>query len=256
MVSAKMDLLIKRLEQRANEKQEVMHIHDSHMTCEECGNTRHSGSNYSETHEDVNFVNNNYSRPQQNQGWNQQQRPNYQSNYQGNYQGNNFNNFNQPPLRELIAGQSKLMEGLSRKVATNDKILENINNRMDSFASAIKNQHSFNKMIESQIAQLMAVVPPSDKGKIPRQLEDLETANLVDIHNAAFYYTQPLEGRWIDHTLPGKKGDPGRPAIPIAIGPYIFQEAVCDFRASVNIMPKVIYDQINGDTLLYTNMHL
>jgi uncharacterized coiled-coil protein SlyX len=53
-------------------------------------------------------------------------------------------------LRELIAGQSKLMEGLSKKLATNDKILENINNRMDSFSSAIKNQHSFNKMIEHQ----------------------------------------------------------------------------------------------------------
>jgi hypothetical protein len=39
---------------------------------------------------------------------------------------------------------------------------------MDTLASAIKNQHSFNKMIESQIAQLAAVVPPSDKGKIPR----------------------------------------------------------------------------------------
>ena len=48
----------------------------------------------------------------------------------------------------------------------------------------------------------------------------------------------------------------GSVTIPIAIGPHIFQEAVCDFRASVNIMPKVIYDQINGDTLLYTNMHL
>ena len=59
------------------------------------------------------------------------------------------------------------MEGLSRKVATNDKILESINNRMDSFASTIKNQHSFNKMIESQIAQLATAVPPSDKGKIP-----------------------------------------------------------------------------------------
>ena len=47
------------------------------------------------------------------------------------------------------------MEGLSKKVATNDKILENISNRMDSFASTIKNQHSFNKMIESQIAQLV-----------------------------------------------------------------------------------------------------
>jgi hypothetical protein len=41
------------------------------------------------------------------------------------------------------------MEGLSKKVATNDKILENINNRMDSFASATKNQHRFNKIIES-----------------------------------------------------------------------------------------------------------
>jgi predicted nucleotide-binding protein len=60
-------------------------------------------------------------------------------------------------LRELIADQSKLIEGLSRKIATNDKILENIDNRMDSFAFVIKNQHSFNKMIESQIAQLAAV---------------------------------------------------------------------------------------------------
>ena len=63
-------------------------------------------------------------------------------------------------------------------------------------------------------------------------------------------------GRWIDYTLPKKKSDPGRPIIPIAIGPHILQEAVCDFGASVNIMPKVIYDKINGDTLLYTNMHL
>ena len=53
-----------------------------------------------------------------------------------------------------------------------------------------------------------------------------------------------------------KKSDPGRPVIPIAIGPHVFQESVHDFRASVNIMPKVIYDQINGDTLLYTNMRL
>ena len=35
MLFAKMDLLMKKLEDRANEKQEVMHIHDSLMTCEE-----------------------------------------------------------------------------------------------------------------------------------------------------------------------------------------------------------------------------
>ena len=69
-MSAKMDLLMKKLEDRANKKQEVMHIHDSRMTREECGNTGHSGNNCPETHEDVNFVNN-YFYPQQNQGWNQ-----------------------------------------------------------------------------------------------------------------------------------------------------------------------------------------
>ena len=73
MLSAKMDLLMKKLDDRANEKQEVMHIHDCRMTCEVCGSTGHSGNNCPETHEDVNFVNNNnYSCPKQNQVWNQQ----------------------------------------------------------------------------------------------------------------------------------------------------------------------------------------
>jgi hypothetical protein len=90
-------------------------------------------------------------------------------------------------------------------------------------------------MIESQIAQLAADVPSIDKGKILGQLEDPKTANLVDVHNAEYYYTKPSIGAWKDESLPVKKGDPGRPVIPIAIGPHIFQ-VVCDFRASVNIM--------------------
>ena len=65
MLSAKIDLLMKKLEDRANEKQEVMHINDSRMTCEVCGSTGHSGNNCPETKKDVNFVNNNnYSHPQ------------------------------------------------------------------------------------------------------------------------------------------------------------------------------------------------
>jgi hypothetical protein len=73
MLSAKMDLLIKRLDERDYEKKEVMHIHDSCMICEECGDTGHSGSNCPELQEDVNYLNNNcnYYCPQQNQGWNQ-----------------------------------------------------------------------------------------------------------------------------------------------------------------------------------------
>jgi hypothetical protein len=155
MLSAKMDLLMKRLDERAGEKKEVMHIHDSRMTCEECGETGHSGNTCPELHEDMNYINNNnnYYRPQQNQGWNQHQRPNYSGNYLGNYQGNNsFNNFNQPPLRELVLNQGKLMDNLSKKLASNDKMLETINNRMNNFSTAIKNQHNFNKMIQSQIS--------------------------------------------------------------------------------------------------------
>ena len=68
MLSAKMDLVMKRLKERANEKQQVMHIHDSRITCEVCGNIGHSGNNCPEIHEDVNFINNNNYRPQQNQG--------------------------------------------------------------------------------------------------------------------------------------------------------------------------------------------
>ena len=66
----------------------------------------------------------------------------------------------------MISNQNKVIDNMSRKIASNDKLLENINTRMDSFTSAIKNQYSFNKMIESQIFQLAASVPMTKKGKI------------------------------------------------------------------------------------------
>jgi len=66
---------MKRLDE-AEDKKKVKHIYDSHMTCEECGETRHLGNCCPKVHEDVNN-NNNYYCPQQNQGWNQQQRPNH-----------------------------------------------------------------------------------------------------------------------------------------------------------------------------------
>jgi hypothetical protein len=47
MLSAKFDLHMKKLDER-DQKKEVMHIHDSRMTCEECGGTGHIGSNYPE----------------------------------------------------------------------------------------------------------------------------------------------------------------------------------------------------------------
>jgi hypothetical protein len=158
----------------------------------------------------------------------------------------------------MISNHNKVIDTMSRKIASHDKLLENINTRMDSFTSAIKNQHSFNKMIESQISQLAASVPVTERGKIPGKPEDLETANLVDIYNAGQYFTAPPKqwGTWVDDTLPVKKGDPGRPVIPIRIGPHSFEEVVCDLGASVIIMPRVIYEKIHDDPLLYTTMCL
>jgi len=65
MLADKMDLLMKRLKVRTAEKKEVMHIHYSGMTCEECGETGHTGTNFLELREDINYIinNNNYYHP-------------------------------------------------------------------------------------------------------------------------------------------------------------------------------------------------
>jgi hypothetical protein len=59
MPSTKTDLLMKKLDERDQQKKEVMHIHNSRMTCEESRGTGHRGSNYPEVQEDVNYINNN-----------------------------------------------------------------------------------------------------------------------------------------------------------------------------------------------------
>jgi hypothetical protein len=55
---------------------------------------------------------------------------------------------------------------------------------------------------------------------------------------------KPCPGGWIDDTMPIKKGDPGRPVISIAIGQQQFDEVIYNIGSSVNIIPKVIYDNV------------
>jgi hypothetical protein len=56
--------------------------------------------------------------------------------------------------------------------------------------------------------------------------------------------------------LPDKMGDPRVPTISCLIGTQKFDQALCDLGASVSVMPKVIYDQLNPDSLVPTSMHL
>jgi hypothetical protein len=56
--------------------------------------------------------------------------------------------------------------------------------------------------------------------------------------------------------LPDKMGDPGVPTISCLIGTQMFDQALYDLRASMSVMPKVIYDHLNHDSLVPTSMHL
>ena len=60
-------------------------------------------------------------------------------------------------------------------------MFENINTKIESLSSSVKNQQSFNKMIETQIAQIAAAIPINHSGKIPGQLEN----SLENVHAAA-----------------------------------------------------------------------
>ena len=146
---------------------------DSHMTCEVCGNVGHSRNDCPETYEEAAFINNVYSQPGYN-GWNNQSRPQGNSNFNYNY------NSNQPSFKELVFSQLKINENITKKLMYNDKMLENINSQIESLSSIVKNQLSFNKMIETQISQIAAAIPVDHSGKTSGQPENsLENVNVA-----------------------------------------------------------------------------
>jgi hypothetical protein len=56
--------------------------------------------------------------------------------------------------------------------------------------------------------------------------------------------------------LTDKMGDLGVQTISYLIGTQKFDQALCDLGESVSVMPKVIYDKLNHDSLVPTSMHL
>jgi hypothetical protein len=84
LLAAKLDLLMKRLDDHDKRPQGTVKALDSHVTCEVCGNTGHSGNDCPETREEAMYMgnNNNGYRPQGGQGWNQP-RPYYQGETNG-----------------------------------------------------------------------------------------------------------------------------------------------------------------------------
>jgi hypothetical protein len=62
-------------------------------------------------------------------------------------------------LRDLISEQVRINDNIAKMLACNDKILESISAKMNSFSSAVKEQIIFNKKVELQLAQLASTLP-------------------------------------------------------------------------------------------------
>jgi hypothetical protein len=121
------------------------------------------------------YDNNNGFCPQGDPRWNQSH-PQYQ---EGN-SAYNSNFVDQPSLEDLVLGQAKMNEYLTKKFASNDKVLENIYSKLEGLTFPLKNQLSLDKMFETQLAQIADTIPTYDFGKIPGQPEiSFENVNAV-----------------------------------------------------------------------------
>jgi hypothetical protein len=55
--------------------------------------------------------------------------------------------------------QVRINDNIAKRLAYNDKILEIISAKMNSFSSAVKEQMIFNKKVELQLVQLASTLP-------------------------------------------------------------------------------------------------
>jgi hypothetical protein len=127
-----MDVLLNRLEERANFKKDRKALQDSMSTSRNLSLVVHE------------------SAPTQEKDL--QPRPTYAGKY-------TYNNSKRPSLRELIEEQNKITNNLSKKLVANDKILEDINVKMDNFSKILKYQAIFNAKLESKLSKFSAVAP-------------------------------------------------------------------------------------------------
>jgi hypothetical protein len=90
-------------------------------------------------------------------------------NHQQGGMGQNFSR-NEPCLRDTIRDQVRINDEVGKKIHATNKLLENINAKMDNFTIAMQNQLSFNKMLKTQIQQISVAIPSQsivDSSKTP-----------------------------------------------------------------------------------------
>jgi hypothetical protein len=110
-----------------------------------------------------------------------------------------------------------------------------------------------------EVIQRMYIhIPMLDAMQVPtyaRYLKDILNQKWPIPEMDRFMFVERCSATILDG-LPDKMGDPGVRTISCLIGTQKFDQALCDLGASLSVMPKVIYDQLNDDSLVPTSMHL
>jgi hypothetical protein len=137
MLTAKIDLLMKKLEDLILDHLKMV---NTCMICEECGEMGHLDFNCPMVHQDIIFVGNSNNGFRLNQsfnlGWNKTNFP-FNNRQQGG-DGQNLNR-NEPSLRDIVRDQLRINPEFSKKLLANDKVLENIDSKMNNFTVVVQN---------------------------------------------------------------------------------------------------------------------
>ena len=120
-------------------------------------------------------------------------------------------------------------------------------------------------MIETQLAHIAASIPVVENGKIPRQPEaPVENVSMVSTEwgnpsrwlprcNNAGRNNPPKNDSW-DGLVTVVQEDPGVSMISCSIYDKYYKHATCDLGSSINIMPKVIFEELQYPALSPTSM--
>jgi hypothetical protein len=129
----------------------------------------------------------------------------------------------------------------------------------------MKNQLSFNIMIETQLAQLAASLPSSESGGIPGQPEPTrehvsaistrwgDPSRRMCAPNHVGKPIHQIQDPWDESPVLYKK-DNGYLDITCTIYYQEIKNALCDLGASVNLMPKAMFEELGYPAISPTMM--
>ena len=91
-------------------------------------------------------------------------------------------------------GQKQINDNISEKFLANDKILESLAMQLEGFISVIKNQLSFNELIETKVTQLASSCHNHNTGELPEQsgVNPKESVDAVNVRARQSAQKPPL----------------------------------------------------------------